>query len=334
MPARSIPSACADLRLRVLQAVFFVRQDAYARRTLAAARQHRGSRGEAVRLDAECARARGSWSRRRAPRREPTLRASRCRRRPRPNLRARSPPSTSEKIPRCTSCRRICSFVHPRTAFDAPFGGLCESTARHHATVAQNPLDRGDGPLFPLVVTRRSIRRAGSGGDAAGRRSASLDSPVVAVVGLGYVGLPLVVEFGKRFRTIGFDIHVDKVDKCRRGIDPSREVAASEMRLAIACRVHQRPGRCWARPTSSWSRFPTPVDERTSRTSPAARRQRDHRAAPEARCDRRLRIDRLPGRHRGSLHPGARGTSGLDWKQDFFVGYSPERINPGDRSTR
>ena len=53
-----------------------------------------------------------------------------------------------------------------------------------------------------------------SEGSTAGR------SPVVAVVGLGYVGLPLVVEFGKRTRTIGFDIQADKVDKCRRGIDP------------------------------------------------------------------------------------------------------------------
>ena len=58
------------------------------------------------------------------------------------------------------------------------------------------------------------------------------DSTVVAVVGLGYVGLPLVIEFGKRIRTIGFDIQADKVDKCRRGSDPSRELSASEMRLA------------------------------------------------------------------------------------------------------
>ena len=56
---------------------------------------------------------------------------------------------------------------------------------------------------------------------------------VVAVVGLGYVGLPLVVEFGKLGRTIGFDIAVDKVAKCRAGTDPSREIPDAEMALAV-----------------------------------------------------------------------------------------------------
>ena len=55
---------------------------------------------------------------------------------------------------------------------------------------------------------------------------------VVAVVGLGYVGLPLVVEFGKLGRTIGFDIAVDKVAKCRAGTDPSREIPDADMQSA------------------------------------------------------------------------------------------------------
>ena len=54
----------------------------------------------------------------------------------------------------------------------------------------------------------------------------------VAVVGLGYVGLPLVVEFGKLGRTIGFDIVAEKVAKCRAGTDPSREIPDAEMALA------------------------------------------------------------------------------------------------------
>ncbi|MEO8080502.1 MAG: nucleotide sugar dehydrogenase, partial [Caldimonas sp.] len=57
--------------------------------------------------------------------------------------------------------------------------------------------------------------------------------PTVAVIGLGYVGLPLVVEFGKHTRTIGFDIVADKVAKCRTGIDPSREIPDAEMALAV-----------------------------------------------------------------------------------------------------
>ena len=58
----------------------------------------------------------------------------------------------------------------------------------------------------------------------------------VAVIGLGYVGLPLVVEFGKRLRTIGFDIALNKVAACRRGTDPSRELpdeALAEARHAV-----------------------------------------------------------------------------------------------------
>ena len=55
---------------------------------------------------------------------------------------------------------------------------------------------------------------------------------VVAVIGLGYVGLPLVVEFGKHFRTIGFDIAVAKVESCVKGVDPSRELSDDEMRAS------------------------------------------------------------------------------------------------------
>src|ERR1700754_1338402 len=57
--------------------------------------------------------------------------------------------------------------------------------------------------------------------------------PTVAVIGLGYVGLPLVVAFGKRTRTIGFDVIQPKLAACRAGTDPSREIPASEMRLAV-----------------------------------------------------------------------------------------------------
>src|SRR4051794_21791468 len=54
----------------------------------------------------------------------------------------------------------------------------------------------------------------------------------VAVIGLGYVGLPLVVEFGKQIRTIGFDISTAKVESCRRGVDPSRELSDEQVQAA------------------------------------------------------------------------------------------------------
>ena len=84
---------------------------------------------------------------------------------------------------------------------------------------------------------------------------AKVDSPIVGVVGLGYVGLPLVIEFGKQVRTIGFDIQADKVDKCRRALDPSRELSASEMRLATHAEYTSDPSAAPRAPTSSWSPF-------------------------------------------------------------------------------
>ena len=57
--------------------------------------------------------------------------------------------------------------------------------------------------------------------------------PSIAVIGLGYVGLPLVVEFGRHTRTIGFDILADKVATCRTGTDPSRELSDADMALAV-----------------------------------------------------------------------------------------------------
>ena len=86
------------------------------------------------------------------------------------------------------------------------------------------------------------------------------DSPVVAVVGLGYVGLPLVIEFGKRGRTIGFDIQADKVDKCRRGCDPSRELSASEMRLATHAEYTSDPSALRGADFILVA-VPTPVDD-------------------------------------------------------------------------
>lgn len=57
-------------------------------------------------------------------------------------------------------------------------------------------------------------------------------SNTIAVIGLGYVGLPLVIEFGKTERVIGFDISVPKVESCQRGVDPSRELPDEEMAAA------------------------------------------------------------------------------------------------------
>ena len=63
----------------------------------------------------------------------------------------------------------------------------------------------------------------------------------IAVVGLGYVGLPLAVEFGKKYPTVGFDLSTAKVDAYRRGVDPTGEVTADELRAATGLRVTADP---------------------------------------------------------------------------------------------
>ncbi|MBV9890990.1 MAG: nucleotide sugar dehydrogenase [Rhizobacter sp.] len=153
----------------------------------------------------------------------------------------------------------------------------------------------------------------------------------VAVVGLGYVGLPLVVEFGKQMRTIGFDIAQQKVEACRRGLDPSRELEGAEVAAARHAIYTSDPALLGEADTIIVA-VPTPVDDAHIP---------DFRPLVSASIS--------VGRHmkkgativyESTVYPGAteevcipvlERESGLRWKHDFFVGYSPERINPGDR---
>jgi UDP-N-acetyl-D-galactosamine dehydrogenase len=153
----------------------------------------------------------------------------------------------------------------------------------------------------------------------------------VAVIGLGYVGLPLAVEFGKRLRTIGFDVATAKVDACRRGTDPSRELPDSEIAAAVLTEYTADPKQL-AEADIIVVAVPTPVDQ-----------------AHIPDFTPLLKASETVGRHmkpgaivvyESTVYPGAteevcipvlERASGLVWKRDFFVGYSPERINPGDR---
>ncbi len=154
---------------------------------------------------------------------------------------------------------------------------------------------------------------------------------VVAVVGLGYVGLPLVVEFGKKMRTIGFDIVAEKVAKCRNGIDPSREIPDAEMALALMAEYTSDP-QTLAVADFIIVAVPTPVDEAHIP---------DFR--PLIGASKAIGANMKKGAvviYESTVYPGAteevcipvlEEASGLQWQRDFFVGYSPERINPGDR---
>jgi UDP-N-acetyl-D-galactosamine dehydrogenase len=153
----------------------------------------------------------------------------------------------------------------------------------------------------------------------------------VAVIGLGYVGLPLVVAFGTQMRTIGFDVSLPKVQSCRRGIDPSRELSDGEVAKAEHA-IYTDDATLLVEADVIVIAVPTPVDEAH---------------IPDFRP--LIGASTTVGRHmkkgatviyESTVYPGAteeicipvlQRESGLVWKTDFFVGYSPERINPGDK---
>ena len=154
---------------------------------------------------------------------------------------------------------------------------------------------------------------------------------VVAVVGLGYVGLPLVVEFGKLGRTIGFDIAVDKVAKCRAGTDPSREIPDADMRAATHAE-YTSDARELGHADVVIVAVPTPVDNaKAPDFAPLIGASRAIGPHLKAGAIVVYESTVYPGATEEICIPELERSSGRTWKKDFFVGYSPERINPGDR---
>lgn len=154
---------------------------------------------------------------------------------------------------------------------------------------------------------------------------------VVAVIGLGYVGLPLVVEFGKQVKTIGFDIAQHKVDACLRGVDPSRELSDEQMAAAKLAEYTSDPTRL-AEADMIIIAVPTPVDDAHipdftpligSSTSAGRHMKKGVTVVYESTV--------YPGATEEVCIPVLERESGMKWQKDFFVGYSPERINPGDK---
>ena len=153
----------------------------------------------------------------------------------------------------------------------------------------------------------------------------------VAVIGLGYVGLPLAVEFGKKFKTIGFDLSAQKVAAYRDGFDPTGEVSPEDLAAATQLTCSTDPAMI-AEADFIVVAVPTPVDE-----------------AHQPDLTPLVKSSETVGKHlkqgavvvyESTVYPGAtedvcipilEKVSGKTWKKDFFVGYSPERINPGDK---
>lgn len=177
----------------------------------------------------------------------------------------------------------------------------------------------------------------------------------LAIIGLGYVGLPLAVEFGKKYPTLGFDIRPARIDELRQGMDSTLEVSAEE--LASVRTLRQAQGaigeNTLAEPVeASGLHFsadkadladcnvfivtvPTPIDN-------AKRPDLTPLVKASEMIGRVLKVGDVVV-YESTVYPGCteevcvpilERESGLQFNQDFFAGYSPERINPGDKEHR
>ena len=161
-----------------------------------------------------------------------------------------------------------------------------------------------------------------------------MSKPKIAIIGLGYVGLPLAIEFGKIFETIGFDINKSRIKELLAGKDSTLEVTSNELHESKMLSYTIDP-----RDIQSCNIFiitvPTPIDEfKKPDLAPLE--------SASKTVGKNLKKDDIVI-YESTVYPGATEEvcvpileehSGLDYNLDFYCGYSPERINPGDKEHR
>jgi UDP-N-acetyl-D-galactosamine dehydrogenase len=158
------------------------------------------------------------------------------------------------------------------------------------------------------------------------------DAPhIVAVVGLGYVGLPLAVEFGKKYETIGYDLSEARIAHYKNYCDPTGAVSSDDLKGATRLSVSTDPSTI-AKADFIIVAVPTPVDEaHIPEFAPLV--------GASVTVGRHMKKGATVV-YESTVYPGATEEicipllekhSGMRWKQDFHVGYSPERVNPGDK---
>src|SRR5262245_19902571 len=156
----------------------------------------------------------------------------------------------------------------------------------------------------------------------------------IGVVGVGYVGLPLAVEFGKHFDTVGFDIKAGRIAELKAGKDSTLECSTAELRAAKRLK-YSTSLKDLAKCRVFIVTVPTPIDrynrpdltplEKSSETVGKVLKKGDiviYESTVYPGCTEEICV------------PILERESGLKFNQDFFAGYSPERINPGDKEHR
>jgi UDP-N-acetyl-D-galactosamine dehydrogenase len=162
----------------------------------------------------------------------------------------------------------------------------------------------------------------------------SLAETKIGIIGLGYVGLPLAVEFGKHFDTVGLDINAQRIAELKDGLDRSLEVDAEE--LASVKRLSYT-----ANPADLLScnvyivTVPTPIDEHKRPDLTPLEKASDTVGKLLSKGDIVIYESTVyPGATEEVCVPILEARSGLSFNRDFYCGYSPERINPGDKEHR
>jgi UDP-N-acetyl-D-galactosamine dehydrogenase len=157
---------------------------------------------------------------------------------------------------------------------------------------------------------------------------------IIAVIGLGYVGLPLAVEFGKQRPVIGFDIKPDRITELRAGRDHTREVPPEELSAAQHLEVTSDPSAL-TKASIFIVTVPTPIDaHKRPDLTPLLKASETVGRALKKGDIVIYESTVYPGATEEDCVPVLERTSGLTYNVDFFCGYSPERINPGDKSRR
>ncbi len=156
----------------------------------------------------------------------------------------------------------------------------------------------------------------------------------IAIIGLGYVGLPLAVEFGKHYHTLGFDINQARISELKRGEDHTLEVSPDELsqatKLSYSADINDL-----RRANVFIVTVPTPIDEhRQPDLTPLVKASETLGKVIKAGDVVIYESTVYPGATEEDCIPVIERVSGLKYNVDFFAGYSPERINPGDKEHR
>lgn len=161
-----------------------------------------------------------------------------------------------------------------------------------------------------------------------------MNEPTIAVIGLGYVGLPLAVEFGKKRKVIGFDIDPVRIAELSSGYDQTQEVETHELASADQLSFTSDEADLVAADIYIVT-VPTPIDtSRRPDLSPLLKASQTIGAVLKRGNIVIYESTVYPGATEEDCAPVLERASGLVFNEDFFCGYSPERINPGDKTHR